>query len=234
MTVAEAFAHSELFDGLPAEFLRQLERAGRPRRFAAGDTLMVEGEVGLSVHLLMRGRVRVQRAHPALPRPLVLAELGAGEVVGEAAVLDGEPRSATVTALQETETLELGADVLSAALLRHPRASAALLRIFSRRLRNANELAVDILRESWRAEQAELAQRRVQAERMTATVDLYSDSTRPPTLLGELADYVSGIGRECGEWWWEQGRGWFWSGWYWVSLGLLVALALSWQVSRWP
>lgn len=42
-------------------------------------------------HRIERGRVRVERAHPQLTEPILLAELGPGEVVGEMGVLDGAP-----------------------------------------------------------------------------------------------------------------------------------------------
>lgn len=56
--------------------------------------------------MIVRGRVRVERTHAHLALPLVLAELGPGELVGK-----GEdcPCSNTVTAIEETLTVELDA-----------------------------------------------------------------------------------------------------------------------------
>jgi CRP-like cAMP-binding protein len=70
-----------------------------------------------------------------------LAELGAGDVIGEMGLLDNAPRSATVTALEDTETLELHATVMALVVMQYPQVAAALLRILSRRLRSADELA---------------------------------------------------------------------------------------------
>ena len=101
---------------------------------------MRQGDVSQSLHIILQGSVRVERAHPQIIRPVVLAQLGPGDVVGEMGVLDREPRSATVTALTAVETLELDAPTLAQVILDHPEAAAALLRTLSRRLRNTSEL----------------------------------------------------------------------------------------------
>jgi signal transduction histidine kinase len=99
---------------------------------------MREGDASDSLHIIVRGRVRVSQARPHAVQPLVLAELGPGEVVGEMGVLDNQPRSATVTALEETDTLEvrLGGPTLDLTLLRFPDTAAVLLHIMNRRLRS--------------------------------------------------------------------------------------------------
>jgi len=56
-------------------------------------------------------------------------------------LLDGGPRSATVTAIEDTETLELHATVMAVVVMQYPLVAAALLRTLSRRLRSADELA---------------------------------------------------------------------------------------------
>ena len=125
---------------LPVAGLARLAEQGRPRRFPPSSQLMRQGEMSESLHILLQGSVRVERAHPQILRPVVLAELGPGEVVSEMGVLDREPRSATVTALTAVETLELDAPTLAQVILDHPEAATALLRILSRRLRDMGEL----------------------------------------------------------------------------------------------
>jgi CRP-like cAMP-binding protein len=75
-----------------------------------------------------------------------LAELGPNDVVGEMGLLDNAPRSATVAALEDTETLEIHATVMALVLMDYPQVAAALLRTLSRRLRSADELAADLAR----------------------------------------------------------------------------------------
>ncbi len=130
-----------VFRDIPAEGLRSLAGAGRVRRYAAGEVLMRLGDPAPTLHVVGRGRVRVVHADPARPGgPVELAVLGPGEVVGEMGVLDGAPRSATVTAVEPTTTIELPAEVIAVAILQYPTVTAALLRTVSQRLRSTNDL----------------------------------------------------------------------------------------------
>ncbi len=135
----------ELFKPIPQEGIARLAERGTPRHFAAGDMLMREDEPGQTMFVILDGKVRVERAVLA-GRRVVLAELGPGEVVGEMGLLDAGPRSATVTALEDTECLEIHATVLAVVLIEHPAVSTALLRILSRRLRSTDELVNELSR----------------------------------------------------------------------------------------
>ena len=134
-----------LFKELPEPGLQMLAERGRPKHFAAGEVIMRQGDPSDALHVITRGRVRVERDQPG-ETPLVLAELGPGDVIGEMGLLDGGPRSATVTATEETETLEIHATVMAVVVMQYPQISAALLRTLSRRLRSADELADSLAR----------------------------------------------------------------------------------------
>src|SRR5437763_6795107 len=118
-----------LFEGIPPDGLARLANRGKRRRYAAGRRLMRQGQVADSLHVILSGCVRVVRDHHDLAEPLVLTELGPGEIVGEMGALEGEPRSATVTAIEDTKTLELSAVALAQTLLVYPEVSRALLRL---------------------------------------------------------------------------------------------------------
>ncbi|MEP6694013.1 MAG: cyclic nucleotide-binding domain-containing protein [Chloroflexota bacterium] len=133
-------ARVALFKELPEPGLQMLAERGRPKHFATGDVIMRQGDESDALHVITRGRVRVERNQPGEPT-LVLAELEVGDVIGEMGLLDGAPRSATVTALEHTQTLEIHATVMALVLMQYPQIAAALLRTLSRRLRNADELA---------------------------------------------------------------------------------------------
>ncbi len=92
------------------------------------------------MYIIVEGRVRVERSHPDLLRPVLLAEVGPAEVVGEMGVLDSEPRTATVTAVKHTEAMELDTATLEQTILDYPEVGTALLRALSRRLRSTDEL----------------------------------------------------------------------------------------------
>ena len=118
------------------------------KKFRRGERLMLQGETSDRLHVVLKGCVRVERCHPDLQDAVVLAELGPGQIVGEMGVLDGEPRSATVRAVLPTETIELGADAVRDLLRTFPEATAALVRVLSRRLRGADVLLEDAVRRS--------------------------------------------------------------------------------------
>ena len=140
MPVLSMLAQVDIFQAIPQDILARLVEQGRRRTFSAGSRLICEGELAECLHLILTGRVRVERSHPTFSEPVVLVECGPGDVVGELGVLDGEPRRDSVMAVERTETVELSATALAGAMLEHPEL-AELLPTFSRRLRTIDELA---------------------------------------------------------------------------------------------
>jgi CRP-like cAMP-binding protein len=130
----------DLFQALPEQGIAKLPAHARRRHFPASSILMRQGDESESAFILLTGRVKVERSHPNLKDHLVLAEIGPGEVVGELGMLEQERRSATVTALEDTEALELPAPLLSELLSQFPSMSNTLLRTLSRRIRSTDEL----------------------------------------------------------------------------------------------
>ena len=102
VTMANVLEDALLFHGIPLNGLASLAKQGRERLFHQGDILMREGEPSDLMYVIVQGRVGVDRGHPALLEPIRVAELGPGETAGEMGLLDGDPRSATVVALEET------------------------------------------------------------------------------------------------------------------------------------
>src|SRR5262249_45278779 len=98
----------------------RLAGAGERRLFASGDRLMKQGDKAESMWVILSGKVDVVREHPDLATPIPLAQLGPGEVVGEMGLLDGDPRSATVTAAEETVAMEVPQNALSLIVTQHP------------------------------------------------------------------------------------------------------------------
>ncbi len=139
-----ALSQASLFRGLPLRALQRLAEQGHPNRFDEGSHLMRQGDASESLHVILRGRVRVERVLPGNDEPLVLAEFGPGEIVGEMGVLESAPRSATVTAIHDTETLGLTAPLLAVTLAENPSVAGALMRLLSRRIRRTDDLTEQI------------------------------------------------------------------------------------------
>ena len=92
----------------------------------SGEVLLRQGDPGDSLFLVISGRIRVVR-HTANRPDVVLAELGAGETVGEMALITGEPRSADVYAIRDTQLARLSKVAFERVLERHPKATFGMM-----------------------------------------------------------------------------------------------------------
>ncbi len=97
-----------LFPTLEEEEIRFLVRASKPRQLKAGEVLLREGDEGDSFFIVLNGIYEARGVFEG--RELPLAEIGIGDVIGEAGFLKDIPRTATVTALESSEVLELSAE----------------------------------------------------------------------------------------------------------------------------
>ncbi|HET7590307.1 MAG TPA: Crp/Fnr family transcriptional regulator [Solirubrobacterales bacterium] len=126
-----------LFADLEEGELERFSRVAVPRSFPAGTRVFHEGDDSDACYIVKDGSFRVTREHSD-GRAITLATLGAGEIFGELAMLDGDQRSASAEALTEGELLALPANDVRALLARHPEISLKLVAGLVRRLRAAN------------------------------------------------------------------------------------------------
>ena len=80
----------------------------RLRRFKRDETVFHQGDPGDALFIVASGSVKVVLPSDEGAEPAIVAVLGAGEFFGELAILDGAPHSATIVAIEPTETLVLG------------------------------------------------------------------------------------------------------------------------------
>ena len=97
---ADVLGELPLFAQLPKRRLRKIARHAQFKEFAPGDTIVVAGARGDSFYVILSGEAM------ALRKPAAHT-LGAGDYFGEIALLDGEPRSATVVATAELHVMRL-------------------------------------------------------------------------------------------------------------------------------
>jgi len=133
--VRATLAKSPVLADLDPTALMFLVRLGHRRTYQTGETLMRQGEPSNSIHFLLSGKVRAERARRSDDRPVTLAELEAGAVVGEMGVVIDIPRSATVTALVPTESLELDAPNFDRLAKAYPILHRVIAHLLSERLR---------------------------------------------------------------------------------------------------
>lgn len=127
----------KLLAGLTPSQLEDVSHRLRPVRYRQGETIIREGDVGQQMYFVESGRVRVLRGSG--PKAWLLAELGAGDLFGEMALLTGSPRSATVTALSEVNLWVMSQPDFDELVTAYPNLALALSRLLSERLRYTDE-----------------------------------------------------------------------------------------------
>ena len=104
--IVERLSAVDIFAPLSADETSMLAQAAVRHVFAPGETVIRAGDPGSSMFVVHKGRVRVQVSDNGRPR--TVATLNEGDFFGEMALFTGEPRTANVLALEETEVLEIG------------------------------------------------------------------------------------------------------------------------------
>lgn len=123
-----------LFNELSDEALTTLAQKATNRKLSKDDVLMRKGEPGDSLFLIHSGWVKIVTVD-SKGDELIINKCGPGETIGEMALLDRGPRSATVIALEDAEVLELKQDVFEEILDQRPDVSLSIIRSYSNRLR---------------------------------------------------------------------------------------------------
>jgi CRP/FNR family cyclic AMP-dependent transcriptional regulator len=136
MSTAEraAFAAGSFLAELSEDERRSLYELGVRRSFPRGAALMLQDDPDDRVMVLLEGRVKVARMEQD-GRDLVLEIRDPGDLLGELAFIDGEPRVATVTALEPVQALVAPSSALRRHLETTPRVAVVLLEIVARRFR---------------------------------------------------------------------------------------------------
>ena len=137
--IRATLAKSPLLSDLDPTALMFLVRLGKRRTFRPGETLMKQGEPSTSIFFLLDGKVRAERTRRTDDRPVQLAEFEAGAVVGEMGVVIDIPRSATVTAVAPTESLELDTPNFERLAKAYPILHRVIARLLSERLRTTEQ-----------------------------------------------------------------------------------------------
>ena len=121
-----------VFERVSGEDLAPLARVAEVEIYSKGEPITREGETGDALYIVIRGQVVIS------VEGRMLATLGPGEAVGEMAVLDSSPRSATATADEETEVLRIGSEEFYEVLHEQVEIAEGIIRLLSSRLRDAD------------------------------------------------------------------------------------------------
>jgi CRP-like cAMP-binding protein len=130
-TVTNMLRAVPLFSGFDKKRLETLAQTVAERTYNSGDVIVTQGEKGIGFYLIAEGNVNVERSGKTL------ATLGPGKFFGEMALLDEQPRVASVKAVSRTRCLVLSPWEFWGSVGSDPEALRTLLRETVRRLRQA-------------------------------------------------------------------------------------------------
>ncbi|RJO66444.1 MAG: cyclic nucleotide-binding domain-containing protein [Myxococcales bacterium] len=133
----ELLERSYLFKTLDEDGRAEMKQLGQLVHVQAGEVLIEEGSEGGSFYVLVSGRVKVSATKEG--REIVLTELGRGAVLGEVALITGQPRTASVTALEPSTFIGFADPGISDFIARHPKIKELLVRVLVHRAKDTVE-----------------------------------------------------------------------------------------------
>jgi hypothetical protein len=119
-----------IFAETPDEVLAEIAAIADESEASAGQTIFEKGDPGNSLYVIVSGKVRVH------DQERFFNFLGEREIFGEMAVLDPEPRSASVTSVEDTYLLRVDQQALFEVMDDRPEVARGIIRVLSRHLRN--------------------------------------------------------------------------------------------------
>ena len=137
MKEQEHLSRVPLFSLLEPLQLAELARKLIKRTYNRGATIFYSDAPGSRLYIIESGRVKIASSSPD-GNEVILAILRDGDFFGELSILDGEPRSATATAMETTSALTLDRADLLEMISKHPDVAIQMLTVLSKRLRSAN------------------------------------------------------------------------------------------------
>jgi CRP-like cAMP-binding protein len=132
-----------LFSELADAEIDQIRALARAQRYPARQTIVSQGDESADLFLIIDGRLRVSSCN-ANGDEVVLSIMGPGEVFGEMALLDGAPRSATVSTLDACQLLVIEAGAFHALLRQMPTLAQGLMKVMARRIRTLSDRTQDV------------------------------------------------------------------------------------------
>lgn len=128
-----------IFANLSPEDLRRVALVSREKLFSPNEIICYEGDPGDELYIVVSGRVQVLVGYGESGVKTV-AVMGEGEAIGEVAILDDVPRTATLRAYGgPVRLLTLGADEFKRIMRERPELAIEVIRVLSRRLNELNK-----------------------------------------------------------------------------------------------
>jgi NTE family protein len=139
-SLVEKLAGLPLLESVEAHLLDAISEEFEWFSLPGGQLLFSQGDTDDSLYVVLSGRLGAF-LHGDDGKEILIRQMTAGETVGEMALLSGEPRSATVVALRDTELARLSKAAFTKLIDEHPKALRFVTDLLVRRLRQAPRLA---------------------------------------------------------------------------------------------
>jgi CRP-like cAMP-binding protein len=130
--VVDMLEKSSLWSGLDKQDFKAIVKISKQQKFLNGDTIVKKGDEGAGFYLVLDGAVEIRSDGNTL------SKLGPGQFFGEMSVVDTQPRSADVVAVEPSRVLFLSAWSFKSLVSERPRIAVKMLQEFVRRLRNTD------------------------------------------------------------------------------------------------
>lgn len=137
MPSSEFLAYVPIFSEIPLDTIEKIEKIGTRKNYLKNDVILMEDEVGTALFVIVKGKVKVARTSGD-GREVILTILTESDFFGEMAILDGQTRSATVVAIEDTELFLIQRNDFINLLKEYPEVAISLLQELTKRLRSAD------------------------------------------------------------------------------------------------
>lgn len=127
-----------LFSHIPDTLLLEIASIVQDEHVQEGETIIYKDDLGDCMYVIVDGRVRVHDGDRTF------AQLNNADVFGELALLDAEPRAASVTAMDETYLLRLNQETFYELIADYPEVLRGIIRVLSQRLRESNRRGMSL------------------------------------------------------------------------------------------
>ncbi|MBI4575273.1 MAG: Flp pilus assembly complex ATPase component TadA [Planctomycetes bacterium] len=138
LNLVEFLREAPLFSDLADGHLQAIAQHLKHQRLQKGEVLFKERDPGDALFLVINGRLEAYTQDPGLGIEFTVGRFGDHAVVGEMALLTGEPRSASIRALDTTDVLRLEEGVFKAVLTKMPQVAIAVSQALARRVEELN------------------------------------------------------------------------------------------------
>ncbi|MBM4169163.1 MAG: DUF1003 domain-containing protein [Ignavibacteria bacterium] len=140
MISKEFLSKIPVFQKLDPKDLDVLSELWFPRRLETGEILYRKGEIGTSMVFIESGTIRISVPILRANKEMEISLLHAGNFLGELALIDGLPRTATATAIEPCRIYEMKREDFLSFLVNRPSVAILMMSEIGRRLRSTNEL----------------------------------------------------------------------------------------------